>query len=95
MATGEVAGEVAGEVTPQVTPEVTPEVEDLVRAMEGELTRAEIMARLGLKDRMHVAHEYLQPAMDIGLLEMTIPDKPTSSKQRNRLTPSGRALAGR
>ena len=34
--------------------------------------------------------EYLRPAMDQGLVEMTIPDKPRSSKQRYRLTDEGR-----
>ena len=30
-------------------------------------------------------------ALDAGLVEMTIPDKPTSSKQRYRLTAAGSA----
>jgi len=30
--------------------------------------------------------------MDAGLIEMTIPDKPQSSKQKYRLTAAGRAL---
>ena len=31
----------------------------------------------------------LKPLLDSGLLEMTIPDKPRSSKQRYRLTEKG------
>jgi hypothetical protein len=50
------------------------------------------MANLGLKDRMHFANEYLQPALDAGLVEMTIPDKPQSSKQKYRITDAGRML---
>jgi len=83
-----------GEVTPQVTQQVTPQVHLLLTTIRGELTRAEIMEGLELKDRMHFANEYLQPALDAGLIEMTIPDKPTSSKQRYRLTDQGRRLAG-
>jgi len=44
------------------------------------------MELLELKDRMHIASNYLQPALDAGLIEMTIPDKPRSSKQKYRLT---------
>jgi ATP-dependent DNA helicase RecG len=33
---------------------------------------------------------YLAPAIDAGLIEMTIPDKPRSSKQKYRLTEKGR-----
>jgi ATP-dependent DNA helicase RecG len=85
---GRAAQGLAGEVTPQVTPQVLK----LVSAISGEQTRAEIMANLGLKDRMHFANEYLQPALDAGLIEMTIPEKPQSSKQRYRITAAGRTL---
>ena len=33
---------------------------------------------------------YIRPALEAGLIEMTIPDKPNSSNQRYRLTPKGR-----
>jgi hypothetical protein len=59
------------------------------------MKRAEIQAALGLKDRKHFQHAYLRPALDAGLIEMTIPDKPLSSRQRYRLTLAGKArLAG-
>jgi len=53
------------------------------------------MGLVGLKDRKHFGEAYLQPALDAGLLEMTIPDKPQSSKQRYRLTAAGQATADR
>ena len=34
-------------------------------------------------------NQVLRPLLDDGLLEMTIPEKPTSSKQRYRTTKSG------
>ena len=70
--------------TPPSTAQVTPQVEELLDVMEGELSRAEIMARLGLKDRMHFAKAYLRPALEANLIEMTIPDKPRSRSQRYR-----------
>ena len=33
---------------------------------------------------------YLRPALDSGLVEMTLPDKPNSRSQRYRLTAKGK-----
>lgn len=52
--------------------------------------RQELLAVLGLKDRFHFRDAYLIPALDSGLIEMTIPDKPTSRFQKYRLTAKGR-----
>jgi ATP-dependent DNA helicase RecG len=76
---------------PQVTPQVTPQVDELLSHVEEERTRQQLMEALGLKDRKHFTDAYLQPALDAGMIEMTIPDKPKSSRQRYRLTPEGRA----
>ncbi len=46
--TGEVTPQVTGEVTPQVTGQVTGEVHKLLLALEGEMTRGELQAALGL-----------------------------------------------
>jgi ATP-dependent DNA helicase RecG len=77
------------EVTPDVTPEVTPEVR-LLKVVTGEMTRQELQSLLGLKDDEHFRKTYLLPALEAGLIEMTIPDKPRSSKQKYRLTPKGK-----
>lgn len=82
------SGTFFGEVTAEVTPEVTPEVR-LVRVLAGEMTRQQLMQALGLKHDEHFRKAYLQPAFDAGLIEMTIPDKPRSSKQKYRLTAEG------
>ena len=51
-----------------VTPQVTPQVQRVASAIRGEQTGAEIMANLGLKDRMHFANEYLHlPWMPVWL----------------------------
>ena len=86
--TPEVTPEVTGEVAPEVTPEAAPEVR-LLRAVSGEMTRQRLQEVLDLKDDEHFRKSYLLPALQAGLIEMTIPDKPRSSKQRYRLTPVG------
>ncbi|MCD4698870.1 MAG: hypothetical protein K8S16_21775 [Bacteroidales bacterium] len=75
--------------TKQVTPEVTPEVIKMLRIIEGEMMRSEIMAKLGLKDEKHFREYYQQVCIELGLIEMTIPNKPRSSKQKYRLTEKG------
>lgn len=46
------------------------------------MTSAELMTLLGLKSKSTFLNNYLQPALDLGLIEMTIPEKPTSRNQR-------------
>ena len=84
--------DVTPQVTPQVTPHVTPQVRRLISVVDVEMTRTELMEVLDLKDRMHFANEYMQPALDDKLLEMTIPNKPTSRLQKYRLTDAGKLL---
>jgi ATP-dependent DNA helicase RecG len=56
------------------------------------MNRAELMDAMGLKDRMHFATAYLGPALESGVVEMTIPDKPRSSRQKYRITATSRNL---
>ncbi len=83
-------GEVAREVTGDVTAEVTGDVARLLSVLTGEMKRSDIQKILQLKHDEHFREAYLQPALLAGLIEMTIPDKPRSSKQRYRLTEKGR-----
>ncbi|MCW5602645.1 Fic family protein [Nitrosomonas sp.] len=77
--------------TPEVAPEATPEVR-LLSVLASEMTRQQLKEALGLKDDEHFRKAYLLPALDAGLIEMTIPDKPRSSKQKYRLTDKGRQV---
>lgn len=52
----------------------------------------ELMELCGRTDRTKFRDQILRPLLDAGLLQMTIPDKPRSSKQRYRTTESGRQL---
>ena len=88
----EVPAEVTGEVTAEVTGEASVEVQRLLAVLEGEMSRRELQEALGLKHDEHFRLAYLTPALDAGLVERTIPDKPRSSKQKYRLTKKGRRL---
>jgi ATP-dependent DNA helicase RecG len=56
------------------------------------MKRTEIQNALGLKHEDHFREAYLSPALADGLVEMTIPDKPTNRLQKYRLTAKGRAI---
>lgn len=49
-----------------------------------ELSAAQLMERLSLSHRPTFRKNYLRPALDMGLIEMTIPDKPNSKNQKYR-----------
>ena len=74
----------------QVTPQVTPQVTALLGIMHEEADRDYLMNQLSLKDRENFRKSYLLPALETGMIEMTIPDKPRSSKQKYRLTGKGK-----
>lgn len=84
------APEVTGKVTGDVTGEVTGEVSKLLHALEKPLSRSAVQQTLGLKSQANFRERYLNPALQMGLIEMTIPDKPKSQLQKYRLTEKGR-----
>ena len=71
--------------TDQVGDYVTDQVNALINCMGNEeLSAAQLMERLGLSHRPTFRQNYLHPALDIGLIEMTISDKPRSRNQKYR-----------
>ncbi|MDE0229391.1 MAG: putative DNA binding domain-containing protein [Bryobacterales bacterium] len=84
--------EPSGQVTPQATPQVTPQVKQLVAALAGEMSRSQMQATIGIRDRNYFTTAYLRPALEAGLIEMRLPDKATSGNQRYRRTAAGKAL---
>ena len=48
----------------------------------------------GRQDRTKFRNQVLKPLVKAGWLEMTVPDKPTSSRQKYRTTEAGRQTLG-
>lgn len=74
---------------PDKYPTSALQVADALKTGNKSMSRAELQELLGLSDREHFSKEYLQLALTSGLVEMTIPDKLRSSKQKYRLTALG------
>ncbi len=92
----QIGGQVDTQPESQVTPPVNLPVAVVVLirliSSSGPLGNAEILANLGLRDRTHLRERYIGPALAGGLVERTIPEKPTSRLQKYRLTEKGLEL---
>ncbi|MCL2767187.1 MAG: hypothetical protein FWE49_00425 [Synergistaceae bacterium] len=75
---------------PPKYPPSTPQVLAALSTAEIALSKSELQEAIGLNDRKHFTKEILKPLLENGLLEMTIPDKPRSSKQKYRITERGK-----
>jgi len=87
---GQVTAQDTPQGTQQDTPQYTPQVHKLVMILQDSHSREEIQELLGLSDREHVRKMYINPSLNEGLIEMTIPDKPNSKYQKYRLTEKGK-----
>ncbi len=73
--------QVTGQVTEQVT-EQDRRTANIIDFCQTSRSTSEILAFLGLAHREHFRSEILNPLLEQGLLQPTIPDKPRSSKQK-------------
>jgi len=81
------------EATPQVTPQATPQVDRKKRILEFckiPRKREEIKRHVGIKDLKYFRENILTPLIKADLLQMTIPDKPNSPKQKYVITEKGK-----
>lgn len=92
-------GETTEQVTEQVAVEVTEQVPPLVHLSavqwiiveHADTPRSlqELLDATGYKQRPYFKAHHLEPLLSGGVLRMTVPDKPTSSRQQYVLTETG------
>lgn len=90
--TPEVTPQDAMQDTMQDTMQVTMQLEQLLIALDGVLSREELQDKVGINNRDYFRKAYINEALKLELIEMTIPDKPNSKNQKYRLTDKGKAL---
>ena len=83
---------VAAQVPAQVTTQVTTQVKAVLLCTRIARSREELQKAVNLENREHFRKAYLRPLIEEGFLELTIPDKPQSSRQKYRLTEKGRSF---
>jgi len=75
----------------QVGDQVSDQVKRLLKAIENrQISAIELMESLSLSHRPTFRKNYLHPALEAGLIEMTMPDSPKSPTQKYCLTEKGR-----
>ena len=72
--------------------QVTQQVMKLLNACEGEMSRAELMRAVGIKDRVSFSKNYLDAAIADDLIEMSQPGSPNSPTQKYSMTKRGRNI---
>lgn len=78
--------------TMQDTMQVTMQVEQLIGVMHDRHSRDDLQDKLNINNRDYFRKAYINEALKLELIEMTIPDKPNSKNQKYRLTAKGKAL---
>jgi len=85
--------DITDHVTPHDTAQDTAQVNELIKKLilcfSGEMSRQELQIVMGIKHTNHFRASYLDPALEAGIIEMTIPEKRNSKNQKYRLTPKG------
>ena len=79
----EVLDEVIAGISREVS-NVSDQLNRLLEVMESDIPYSanELMHRLGIKSKETLRKSYLNPALENGLVRMTLPDKPNSKNQR-------------
>jgi ATP-dependent DNA helicase RecG len=74
--------ETPGQATEQATEQATAQEAEMLEFCRTPRSREEMQAFLNLKHREHFRADILKPLLEKGLLKPTIPEKPTSPKQK-------------
>ena len=84
--------QVTDPITPPVSDPVSDPVTIIIKIMNNGnnlWSRVELQEKAGIKHKYYFLQNYLKPALEQGLIAMTIPNKPNSRLQRYRLTDKG------
>lgn len=82
-------------LTDQVTDQETDQVKNLLSLLKANpLSATDLMKLLHLSHRPTFRENYLHPALERNLIEMTKPDTPRSRLQKYRITARGKRLLG-
>ena len=82
--------QVGTKLQPESASQSTDPISWLLAVLQrGELSAGELRSALRIKHWPTFRANFLHPALDAGLIEYTIPDKPTSQLQKYRLTQAG------
>lgn len=69
------------------------QVKRLLKVLEGAVLGVnDLTANLGLSHRPSFRQRYLNPALELGLIELTQPQSPRSPTQKYRMTAQGSAV---
>ena len=90
--TPQVKEQVKEQVREQVREQVTEQIKKLLNILYADYSVVEIMNILKLSGRRNFIQNYLNKALQLGIIEMTQPDSPNSPTQKYRLTPKGKKL---
>jgi hypothetical protein len=66
-------------------------VRRVILVLTDQKSRKQLQEALFLKARDNFENRYLKPAVEAGMIELTLPGKPNSRLQKYRLTDKGRA----
>lgn len=75
--------------------DLTESVAKLLTVLTQEENISALLRLLKIQHRPSLRKYYLTPAMELNLIEMTIPEKPTSRYQKYRLTSKGKSYQKR
>ena len=85
--TNQVSNQVANQVSNQVHPSkplLTKAQKDIVNFCSIPRSAKEILDRIGVSNQNRTRKKYIQPLVDMGVLEMTNPENPNASNQKYR-----------
>jgi ATP-dependent DNA helicase RecG len=63
---------------------------EILRKCREDSAITKLMELIGRSDPTNFRNQVLKPLLEDGLLDLTVPDKPHSSKQKYRLTEKGK-----